>query len=142
MISSKYLIKPLIFGATNAAVAYLSFGRLSTFYVNPFGMAAGRGYPVPGMIAAVGVGMATSIIVDLVHDFILKHIPSSEAWQSRELLALNAASGAGGLFLLYSALNPDGATDLGLGKVLATGAGSSVLSAYLDSFVEGKTTAF
>lgn len=136
------LIRPLVFGACNTGAVYLALGKIpGTFRLNPFG-ALKEAYPVPGLVAAFGIGAASSIIVDLVHDYVLSHVPQSAAWQSRELLALNAASGAGGMLLLSGALNPDGISDVGVTKLAAAGAGASVLGAYLDSFIEGRQNAY
>lgn len=119
---SKYLVKPIIYGAAGAIATALVTGE-TNFYVDVFGR------PVNALLFIGGACGASSIISDVAGDYILPLIPGNEHFTKTETSLINL--GLNGLST-YGILVLTGTADVSnLLVPIGVGAASAVVGEYI-----------
>lgn len=124
-----YLVHPLVTAGVFAGATYALYNG----YVVPsfLGMK-----DVPVWAISAGAGAGATLAAEIVRDKVLPHLSSDKKLQTMET-AVVEVGGAGLVFgAIASVVIPGSAEVVGLPKLIAIGAGSSVLSNYLyNSFL-------
>jgi hypothetical protein len=124
------LMKPAISGGI-AAVALPQLSGGTEYIYN------GKRYPLWGLGAALGFG--SSFVAELVHKYILPHIPGNEKYLTIESMVLSIASSGGAFVLGAKLINSD--LNMGEMKTFAiAGAAAEVLSGYIATNILAEGT--
>ena len=118
---SKYLVKPLLYGAAGAAASVLVTGG-TDFYVDVMGR------PVNALWFVGGVCGASSIVSDVAYDYVLPYLPFSEVSKTEPSLINLGLSGAS----VYGIMVLTGTADVSnLLAPFGVGAASAVVGEYI-----------
>eukprot|EP01130_Rhizamoeba_saxonica_P012589 TRINITY_DN5333_c0_g2_i2.p1 TRINITY_DN5333_c0_g2~~TRINITY_DN5333_c0_g2_i2.p1 ORF type:complete len:123 (-),score=9.27 TRINITY_DN5333_c0_g2_i2:25-393(-) len=120
----------MVGAAVSAGASALLFGEMNTKIP-----VLGQKVPVPLVMA--GIGGASMVAADIVHEYVLPHLNKDKKMQNNESLAVGATGAALGTLALYTVL---GGSDPVKGEVL--GAGSFLASEAIYSKVLGEVSEY
>jgi hypothetical protein len=126
----KLLGKPLISGGIAAVALPMLSGGKEYIY-------NGARYPLWGL--GLGLGVASSFIAEVTHNYVLPHIPGNEKYMTIESMVLSVASSSGAFVIGAKIINSD--INMSEMKTFAmAGAAAEVLSGYLATNFLGDGT--
>lgn len=119
---------------TNKVVKYSVHGAVTygalRYFANGASSLVAFGQQIPLPVAAIGIGIASSMANDLVHEFVLPYAPLSNKLGSLEGSAVSLASGAGTMVGLGFLTNPNLLQNPGVAKLAMAGSLSEIISQY------------
>lgn len=123
--------KGALFGGASIAATYIGFGQISGSVFLPYIGA------VPFVAFTFGIGVVTSLAVDVIHSFVIEEVAISHKAQDQASMVLGAVSGAavmtGALYLIAPSL----LDDYGLMTAAMIVGGSELAGSFIYNLIVG-----